>query len=912
MLKKSIASLLLTLFIVACGGDSSSSSSENLNVDEDFLIDTRDGQTYKTVKIGSQTWMAENLNYKIVNSSCYEDKVENCDEYGRLYTWAAAMDSVGKWSSNGKGCGYKKDCSPSYPVQGVCPQGWHLPQKSEWMELFFTEGDSATAGVKLKSSTGWFDNGNGTDVFGFSALPAGIRLKSKGFIDIGRAAHFWTSDIETDNHYVYRVDLNYNSDFAEVNDKGERDAKRSVRCVKDESVKYSSSSVKNVSSSSVAKSSCSAKVKSSGSKGVSSSSVKAKSSSGKAESSSSVKVASSANVALGFMTDPRDGQTYKTVKIRSQTWMAENLNIEKRGSFCYDNKAENCAKYGRLYLWITANKVCPSGWRVPTTAEWDTLIDVAGGEFDAAKTLKSSEGWFNDGNGGDSILFTVLPAGIGYENGTFKDLGHSAFFWVSSIEYHEYINGYEAFYGDSDSVTPELDYTSYEALSIRCIQDDKYIKSSSSRRSSVTTGSMIDSRDGQTYKTVKIGSQNWMAENLKYEVMGSFCYKDSVTDCSKYGRYYSWAMAMDSAGTWSSAGKGCGYGLTCSPTGTIRGVCPEGWHLPSPIEWNVLIAAVGGSSTAGDELKSSFGWMNAYDGADAYMFSALPAGSKLLNCVSSKCDEFSREGRRANFWSSAEYDRFGVHLMVFNSGSGAFIDTIGKGYANSVRCIQNIENDKLSSSSGKEGTQTDDLEGFVTDFRDFQFYKIVKIGNQTWMAQNLNYSTMHSFCYRSLSDEYCITDGRLYTWSAAMDSAGIWSSDGEGCGCDSKCSPTGTIRGVCPEGWHLPSIAEWDTLVTTVGGLAVAEKILKSTSRWPSYSTGTDDYGFSVLPSGYKLYFDHLHGSYWEYDHEADFWSSTEFDSINSASVFLNDNDLLLVGVTEHKNNAFSVRCVKD
>lgn len=99
--KKSIASLLLTLFIVACGGDSSSSSSENLNVDEDFLIDTRDGQTYKTVKIGSQTWMAENLNYKIVNSSCYEDKVENCDEYGRLYTWAAAMDSVGKWSSNG-------------------------------------------------------------------------------------------------------------------------------------------------------------------------------------------------------------------------------------------------------------------------------------------------------------------------------------------------------------------------------------------------------------------------------------------------------------------------------------------------------------------------------------------------------------------------------------------------------------------------------------------------------------------------------------------------------------------------------------------------------------------------------------------------------------------------------------------
>ena len=132
------------------------------------LVDSRDGQTYKTVTIGTQTWMVQNLNYAYTDvpykrggftsdstSWCYNDDASNCSKYGRLYTWAAAMDSVGTLSTNGKGCGYGTTCSPTYPVRGICPEGWHLPTKAEFETLFTAVGGQSTASKVLKSTSGW-------------------------------------------------------------------------------------------------------------------------------------------------------------------------------------------------------------------------------------------------------------------------------------------------------------------------------------------------------------------------------------------------------------------------------------------------------------------------------------------------------------------------------------------------------------------------------------------------------------------------------------------------------------------------------------------------------------------------------------------------------------------------------------
>ena len=83
------------------------------------------------------------------------------------------------------------------------------------------------------------------------------------------------------------------------------------------------------------------------------------------------------------ITDHRDGQIYKTVKIGNQVWMAENLNYETENSYCYDDRMSNCLKYGRLYTWSNAMEVCPRGWRLPNKEDWETLLKNVGGDKSA-------------------------------------------------------------------------------------------------------------------------------------------------------------------------------------------------------------------------------------------------------------------------------------------------------------------------------------------------------------------------------------------------------------------------------------------------------------------------------------------------------------------------------------------------
>jgi len=190
------------------------------------LLDDRDGQTYKTVKIGDQWWMAENLNFVADSSFCYKNEETNCAKYGRLYRWAAA---VGKSESE---CGYGKTCSlPSGNIQGVCPSGWHLPTQTEWNTLFASVGGSSTAGTKLKSTSGWNSSGNGTDAFGFSALPAGLRDYYGYFYFEGYYAFFWSSTEDSSN-YAYYIYLYYDIDSAYLGNNDKCDG-FSVRCIQD-------------------------------------------------------------------------------------------------------------------------------------------------------------------------------------------------------------------------------------------------------------------------------------------------------------------------------------------------------------------------------------------------------------------------------------------------------------------------------------------------------------------------------------------------------------------------------------------------------------------------------------------------------------------------------------------------------
>jgi uncharacterized protein (TIGR02145 family) len=122
--------------------------------------------------------------------------------------------------------------------------------------------------------------------------------------------------------------------------------------------------------------------------------------------------------APGILHDERDGKDYKTVKIGTQTWMAENLNYISDNSFCYGDADSNCSKFGRLYDYPTAVLSCPLGWHLPSDDDWNTLADAMGGKDKAGLRLKATKGWESDGsvnnvNGTDDCQFSALPGGGG-------------------------------------------------------------------------------------------------------------------------------------------------------------------------------------------------------------------------------------------------------------------------------------------------------------------------------------------------------------------------------------------------------------------------------------------------------------------------------------------------------------------
>ncbi|WP_290733874.1 MULTISPECIES: fibrobacter succinogenes major paralogous domain-containing protein [unclassified Fibrobacter] len=148
------------------------------------------------------------------------------------------------------------------------------------------------------------------------------------------------------------------------------------------------------------------------------------------------------NIMKNTLTDPRDGKKYRTVTIGSQVWMAENINYKPkdgwvlRKSFCYDGNEDNCEKYGRYYVWDVLGKVCPTGWRLPSKNDFETLLSEVGEITLIGKKLKSAEGWNNGKNGDDSVGFSLFPTGardyVLLEGERFLNFGSAAFIWSSS------------------------------------------------------------------------------------------------------------------------------------------------------------------------------------------------------------------------------------------------------------------------------------------------------------------------------------------------------------------------------------------------------------------------------------------------------------------------------------------------
>ncbi len=518
-------------------------------------------------------------------------------------------------------------------------------------------------------------------------------------------------------------------------------------------------------------------------------------------------------------TDERDGNVYKVVKIGRETWMAENMKYIAEEIACnYDTKyGASLKNYGCLYSWIDAQKVCPAGWHLPTKVEFERLLVHVGSGQEGADNLRAAS-WQG---GKNSYGFSALPAGA-HKSESCISFGTAAYFWsVTECTQDGYNDAYSMVISQNNVSAKICNNQETDFLSVRCVKD---------LEDGHALNTFIDQRDGHKYKIVQINNQIWMAENMRY-VSKSIDYKASKKP-SEYGLLYKFTDAQK--------------------------VCPAGFHLPSKIEFDSLLANVYAEGTDSENLRHK----NWEKGKNLSGFGALPAGK----CERTGCSFLDTE---AYFWSSTEQNKiiaYGLYVDV----NKALVSYGKNDRYLSVRCIKN------SASLIKQPATDSQI---FTDPRDGKEYKTIRINKKLWFAENLRYAGVEHYWPNDDKNNDAVW-GYLYEWEKA--------------------------RRACPPGWRLPSKDDFNELIDYAGGGDKTRRLINAGNnlRIASFNNGKDTLGFSALPAGHcgssKCY---------NFDSEADFWSSTETYNSHAYNLHL-DSHYANIQRGE-KDEAYSVRCIK-
>ena len=362
----------------------------------------------------------------------------------------------------------------------------------------------------------------------------------------------------------------------------------------------------------------------------------------------------------------KTSKTYEFVKLGSQEWMTENLDEPVEGSRCYEDDSENCEKYGRLYTWADAMKVgidydrnelgkiklphqgiCPDGSHIPSYDEWQQLETYLGNHSK------------------DKEFFTNQVGGFYDYRGQYKNERYEALFW-SSTEYDVSGTTYDFEYAwlwafRRDFTIDNDNSHKWTAANVRCVRAATLDESSSSSAETVESSNSVYNPD---VESVRIGMQVWSTHNLDTPVEGSMCYDDKAENCEKYGRLYTWAMAMGAKTEFD----GNQLGDVVTP---YRGICPSGWHLPSDKEWQDL-----------------YEFLQEYPDYGAY-FTNLTGGAFDYKGY------YRSEGYESLYWSSTEYDVSGTdyeyefaYVWSYRADGSVGTDNAHKITGAYVRCVE--------------------------------------------------------------------------------------------------------------------------------------------------------------------------------------------------------------------------------
>ena len=419
---------------------------------------------------------------------------------------------------------------------------------------------------------------------------------------------------------------------------------------------------------------------------------------------------------IGEPTVIYEGKQYNTVLIGSRCWFKENLNVGTRidgvdemlengllEKYCYDDSEDNCDTYGGLYQWNEmmqytttegAQGICPTGWHIPTYAEWTSLGAFLEGNGIAGGKMKEvgNDHWAAPNTGATNESgFTGLPAGYRAPNTlAFVDKGYLGHFWGSTSNSTNAI-WCRLRYND-DNLDPD-DHIKEMSFSVRCVRDVE-----------IPCGGVptVTDVDGNVYNTVTIGNQCWLKENLKTRKYRNNTNIPYVADWEDWHNLTTGAYVWyDLDITWKEP-----YGALYNWYATVdaNGLCPTGWHVPSDDEWTALTDFIGGTgSPHGNELKSCRqvnsplgGDCNTSEhprwdedanygnyGTNDYGFSGLPGGYLLFG-------DFQDVGATEEGWLSTDYSSNNAWHYIIGSSSGEVaVYNNPKHFGLSVRCLRN-------------------------------------------------------------------------------------------------------------------------------------------------------------------------------------------------------------------------------
>jgi uncharacterized protein (TIGR02145 family) len=752
------------------------------------LNDARDGKTYETVKIGDQWWMAENLNYNMASSWCYNNSSANCDTLGRLYAWSSAVNS--------------------------CPSGWHLPTDDEVkimeIELGMSVAEANSAGDRGTDQGMQLKKGGSS---GFDMLYSGFRYPGGTYATLGSGATFWTFTESGSSAWYRGFDAG-----SQVNrDLYGKDYGFSTRCLKNVVPVVETSAV----------------------------------------------------------TSPTDS------------------SASGGGEVTYGGGAS-----------VTARGVCWSTTHNP---------DV------------------NDDHSTDGT-------GMGIFSSMLTGLAPNTLYYVRAYATNSEGTGY----GDEVSFTTEMGLPGLTTVTVTSVTD-----------SSAVSGGTITS-DGGTSITAKgicwsTSQYPDLGDDYTFEGTGSTPFVSTMEDLEPNTTYYVRAYATNSLGTSYgnqrnfttvtgmpkvtttavsdvddvSASSGGNVTYDGGATITARGVCWSTSHDPDINDdhttdgsgLGTFISSITGLTPGTEYFVRAYATNingTAYGGEVSFTTSStLPT---VTTASVSGIGQNSATGggnvtdiggssvtAKGVCWSTSTGPDISDDHTTDGTGAGVFVSSISGLTPGTEYFVKAYATNSAGNAYGDEVSFTTQNEtGTLEDARDSQVYNTIKIGDQWWMAENLNFRPdTGSWYYDNDSDDYAEIYGRLYRWETAM--AGAASSND---------NPSG-VQGVCPSGWHLPSDAEWTDLTDGLEGLSVAGGKMKEEdyTHWSSPNTSaTNESGYTALPAGERT-----NAEIYQYLGEhASYWSTTQQNGSIAWSRTLYYDSGAATRDNIDKEYSFSIRCVKD